>query len=175
MVLINIVRAPGGLYLSKVMRAADFRMGNADWEWRNSTSRPSGLTLLSHRGFSGRCYVKSAWHTPFYKFTSTGINKNSRIIVKSFKILRVQTLYSVSSVAQKSKSNLSHFTVEISRSHTIRHAHAHTHTHARARARVRYNSSALVIGSSQWPAPKQHTTNTRDKHLCFYLVLNPRS
>ena len=59
------------------------------------------------------------------------------------------------SVAQHSKRGLGRLTVEVSRSHTIRHTHTHTQT--------RCDSSAPVISPSQRPLPTQHI-NTKDEH-----------
>jgi hypothetical protein len=55
---------------------------------------------------------------------------------------------------QQPNSGLDRFTVEVSRTHTIRHTHS------------RYDSSERVISSSQRPLPKHHTAHTTDKYTC---------
>jgi len=60
------------------------------------------------------------------------------------------------SMVQKPNSGVAHLTVEVSRSHTIRHTYTQS----------RYESSELVISSSQRPLLTRNTTNSRDEHPC---------
>jgi hypothetical protein len=56
-------------------------------------------------------------------------------------------------VAQQPKTGLSCSTVEISRSHEVRHTHTHTHTHTHARARAReesFNSDQLFAEAAAY-------------------------
>jgi hypothetical protein len=72
------------------------------------------------------------------------------------------------SVTQQPNTDLERLSVEVSISHTIRHAHTHTHTH------TRWDSSLPVISSSQRPLPAQRRTYTRDGHICPQRDSNPQ-